>query len=244
MLDPGALVLVAVAVFVGSALNSLVGFGFALATVPLMAIAVGPKEAVVLSAMFGLLSNGGVALRHRDEAVVPVFRRIVLGALVGMPLGLVVILAVPEAALQAAIGVVVLVGVVVLGRGWVIHDPPSWVDLATGLATGVLNTSVGVSGPPVVMDLHGRGLAKGPFRATSAAVFGLNGVVALLLFAVSGQIHGDVAVAAAVALPAWPLGWLVGDLLHRRFPEDRFRGLVLVLLAATGLITIVGAAVA
>ncbi len=241
MLDPSALALVAVAVFVGATLNSLMGFGFALTTVPLMAIAVGPKDAVVLSALFGLLSNGGVALRHRAEAVVPVLRRIVLGALVGMPIGLAVILVVPESALEAAIGVVVLAAVVLLARGWVIERPPPWVDVVAGLGTGLLNTSVGVSGPPVVMDLQGRSLPKGPFRATSAAVFGINGIVALALFAVSGQLHVDLAAAAAVALPAWPLGWWVGDSLHRRFPDDRFRGLVLLMLAATAVITLVGA---
>ena len=93
----------------------------------------------------------------------------------------------------------------------------------------------------MVTDLTGRGLAKGPFRATLAAVFAINGVVALALFAVTGQIHADVALAAAAALPAWPLGWWVGDVAHHRFPDDRFRGLVLALLAVTGLITLVGA---
>jgi uncharacterized protein len=240
VLDPGALAVVATALFVGSVLNSLVGFGFALVTVPLMAIAVGPKDAVVLSAMFGLLSNGGVALRHRDQAVVPVTRRIVAGALVGMPIGLVVLVVVPAAPLQAAIGVVVLVAVVALARGWVIDEPHPAVDVGTGVVTGLLNTSVGVSGPPVVMNLQGRHLPKGPFRTTAAAVFAINGVVALALFAVSGQIHAGLVVGAVVALPAWPLGWATGEALHHRFPEDRFRGLVLVLLAATAVVVLVG----
>jgi len=241
VLDPGALAVVAAALFVGSMLNSLVGFGFALVTVPLMAIAVGPKDAVVLSAIFGLLSNGGVALRHRDQAVVPVARRIVGGALVGMPVGLVVLVLVPAAALQAAIGLVVLASVVALARGWVIPEPHPAVDVGTGVVTGLLNTSVGVSGPPVVMDLQGRQLPKGPFRTTAAAVFAVNGVVALVLFALAGRIHAPIVLGAVLALPAWPLGWAAGEALHHRFPEDRFRGLVLVLLAATAVVVLVGA---
>ena len=55
------LVVVALAVFAGAALNSLSGFGFALVTVPTMALVVGPKEAVVLSANFG------PAALHGDE---------------------------------------------------------------------------------------------------------------------------------------------------------------------------------
>ena len=79
MSSPAALVVVAGALFVGSMLNSLLGFGFALTTVPLMALAVGPKEAVVLSAVLGLLSNSGVAIRHRDDVVGPLLGRLMVG---------------------------------------------------------------------------------------------------------------------------------------------------------------------
>jgi uncharacterized membrane protein YfcA len=241
VLQPGALAVVASALLLGSFLNSLVGFGFALVTVPLMAVAVGPKEAVVLSAVYGLLSNGGVALRHRADVVVPVVRRLFVGSLAGMPVGLAVLVVLPPEPLQVAISVTVLVSVVVLARGWVIEDPHPAVDVGAGLCSGVLNTSVGVSGPPVVMDLHGRGLAKAPFRASAAGYFGLAGVVALGLFAVAGRLDLRLAVSAALALPAWPLGSLVGERVHRRFPDDRFRSLVLVLLAATAVVTLVAA---
>jgi uncharacterized membrane protein YfcA len=243
VLAPGPLAVVAAALFVGSALNALVGFGFALVTVPLMAVALGPKEAVVLSAVYGLLSNGGVALRHRAEVEAPVVRRVFIGALLGMPLGLAVLVAVPAAPLQVAISAVVLVSVVALARGWVLSDPHPGVDVGAGVLSGVLNTSVGVSGPPVVMNLAGRALPKGPFRASASAYFGLSGIVALALFAVAGRLDVDLVVAAAVALPAWPLGWVVGGALHRRFPDDRFRGLVLVLLAITAAITLASALV-
>lgn len=243
MLDPGPLAVVAVALLIGSFLNSMVGFGFSLVTVPLMAVAVGPKDAVVLSAMFGLLSNGGVALRHRSDVEVPVVRRLVLGSLVGMPIGLLVLVVVPPAPLQVAISVTVLVAVAVLARGWVLADPHPAVDLGAGLCSGVLNTSVGVSGPPVVMDLHGRALPKGPFRASAAACFGLAGVVALALFAMAGRLDPGLAVSGALALPAWPVGAVLGEQVHHRFPDDRFRSVVLVLLALTAVITL-GAALA
>jgi uncharacterized protein len=241
VLDPGSLAVVAAALFLGSFLNSLVGFGFALVTVPLMALAVGPKEAVVLSAVYGLLSNGGVALRHRGDVVAPLVGRMFAGGLLGMPVGLLVLVAVPAAPLQIAISVTVLVSVVVLARGWVIEDPHPAVDVGAGVCSGILNTSVGVSGPPVVMDLHGRGLAKAPFRASAAAYFGLAGVVALALFAAAGRLDLRLAGSAALALPAWPLGSVAGEQVHRRFPDDRFRSLVLVLLAATAVVTLAAA---
>jgi uncharacterized membrane protein YfcA len=91
------------------------------------------------------------------------------------------------------------------------------------------------------MDLQGRAMAKGAFRATAASVFGLNGVVALALFAVSGQVHTGIVLGAVLALPAWPLGALAGSRLHDRFPEERFRSLVLVMLALTAVVALAGA---
>ena len=150
MPSPAEFALLAGALFVASAVNALVGFGFALTSVPLMALAVGPRDAVVLSALMGMLSSGGVALRHREEVARPIASRLVAGSLVGMPIGLVVLVAVPEQWIGIGIGVVVLGAVVLLAGGWEVERVPVWADLVAGLVSGVLNTSVGVGGPPVV----------------------------------------------------------------------------------------------
>ncbi len=234
----GALALVAGAVFVGSALNALSGFGFALVTVPLMAVAVGPKEAVVLSAIVGLFSNSGVAVRYREDTDRPVAGRLLLGSMVGMPLGLLVLDAVAEDPLKVAIALVVLSTAALLASGWTPPPPPRSADVGAGFVSGVLNTSIGISGPPVVILLQARQVLKGPFRATTATLFAVAGVVALALFGIGGQFNRSVLVAAAVALPAWPAGWFVGARLHRRLPEARFRVLVLVLMVATASLTL------
>jgi uncharacterized membrane protein YfcA len=235
------LAVVAGALFVGSLLNALVGFGFALTTVPLMALAVGPREAVVLSAILGLLSNGGVSIRHRADVDRPILGRLFVGGLIGMPAGLALLLVLPERWIGVGIGVVVLAAVAVLAFGPEPSGVPAWADVLAGVGTGVLNTSVGVSGPPVVTALHGHQLPKATFRATASALFGANGVVAIVLFAVTGQVTGAVLATAAATVVAWPLGWWVGDRLHHRFPEERFRTLVLWLLATTAVVSLLGA---
>jgi uncharacterized membrane protein YfcA len=224
---------VAAAVFVGSALNAFAGFGFALVTVPLMAAVVGPRDAVVLSAITGLVSNGGVAIRHRGDRDRPVTARVIAGSMAGMPVGLVVLVNLPEDPLKVLIGAVAIVAVGLLATGWRLHDPHPLTDVVAGFASGCLNTSVGISGPPVVALMQGRGFPKAVFRASSAMVFLVAGVVALGLFGIAGQCTRAVFVTAAFAVLAVPLGWWTGGAAHRRVPEDRFRTLVLVLLAVT-----------
>ena len=60
-------VALALGVVLGSTLNAAAGFGFSLLTVPLMALVIGPKEAVVLSAVMSVGSNGTVAWQSRGD---------------------------------------------------------------------------------------------------------------------------------------------------------------------------------
>jgi uncharacterized membrane protein YfcA len=236
-----SLVVVAVAVFAGSALNALSGFGFALVTVPIMATVVGPKGAVVLSALVGLLSNSGVALRHRADTDRPLAGRLLAGSLVGMPLGLLVLDNVAEDPLRVAIALVVLASAAALAVGWRPPEPSRSADVGAGFVSGLFNTSIGISGPPVVLLLQAHRVPKGPFRATTATLFAVAGLVALALFGLGGQYTRTVLLSAAVALPAWPLGWLVGSRVHRRVPEERFRLLVLGLMVLTSGIVLASA---
>jgi uncharacterized membrane protein YfcA len=241
MTGAGALALVALAVFTGAFINALSGFGFALITVPLMTLAVGPKDAVVLSTIVGLVSNSTVLWRNRAAVERPVAGRLLAGSLLGMPIGVVALSRMAEQPLEVMIAVVVLASVVLLGSGVRFSHPHAATDVATGFLSGMFNTSIGIGGPPVVMLLAGRGLPKAAFRATAVTVFTLSGAVALVLFGLAGRYDRSVLVAAVVALPAMPLGFVVGDRVHHRVPEERFRALVLALLATTALMTLFNA---
>lgn len=229
----------AAAVLVGAFLNALAGFGFALITVPLMATVVEPRQAVVLSAILGLLSNGGVAIRNRSNLQRPIAVRVLIGAAVGMPFGLILMLALSGDVLKILIASAVLGSVVALAAGWRIKNPTPSGDYATGLLSGLFNTSTGIGGPPIVLLLQARGLPRAEFRATASAVFAISGVVALTLFGIGGQFNTELFKLAAVAIPALPAGWVLGELVHRRFDEERFRVLVLVMMCVTAGATLV-----
>jgi uncharacterized membrane protein YfcA len=150
-----------------------------------------------------------------------------------MPLGVVVLLVVPEQALRLAIAVAVLVAVVVLWRGAAIHGSGRGYDLAAGFASGVLNTSVATNGPPLVLVLQARRLPPDAFRGTLAAVFAASNVVAVTLVVAAGKVTADVLRTSLLATPAMLAGWLLGVRLAPRLHPERFRGIVLGLLAVS-----------
>lgn len=240
-MSTGELVALSVAVLVAAIVQVTAGFGFSLFSVPLMAIAVDPKVAVVVSTALGLFSSSGQAVLERAYLQWPIARRLLLAALIGMPFGLAVFVAIDESTLRLALGLAVLVATAVLVRGVDLRQAGPGVEWVAGVTSGVLATSLSTNGPPLVFALHGRHLPPKPFRATISVVFTGSAVLALLGFALAGQVTHDVVVGVLVAIPALAVGAVIGLWARHHVTAERFRRLVLVLLGLAGASAIVAA---
>jgi uncharacterized membrane protein YfcA len=107
--------------------------------------------------------------------------------------------------------------------------------------SGVLSTSTGTNGPPLVAAFQAMGYDPRNFRATLAAVFFGSGVLGMAAFAVAGQITRPVLQVALVGAPAGALGWFAGNTLFVRIDGTRFRHVVLAGLVASSLISVIRA---
>lgn len=239
--DPGESVSVGAAsalvavVVVAALVQGVAGFGFSLMAMPLLSVILGAKNAVAVASLVGVATSILLVARTHRNIARPVAFRLVGGAVLGMPLGIAVLASVPEEQLRLLIGLTVLAFVVVIARGWRVERGRVGLDLVAGFTSGVLNTSVGTNGPPLVLTLQARGLEPEPFRATMSVVFLASTVVGNALLAWAGRYNADVVTAAGVCLPAMVVGAVVGDRLHRRVAPDRFRTLVLAMLVVSAL---------
>jgi uncharacterized membrane protein YfcA len=241
--DAVQVVLVAIAVLASATIQSTTGFGFALLAVPLMSLVIPTEDAVVLCAAFSLVASSSQLVAERAHADRPVVGRMLVGAVVGAPIGLTILTVATGRQLRFGLAVVIFAFLLLTLRGVSLHRAGRSLDLGAGLVAGVLNTSLSTNGPPIVMALHARQLAPEQFRATVAGVFVGSNVIAVGLFAASGRYDADVLVLLAVGLPMLVVGFLVGARQRRRFDPLAFRRLVLRLLAVTGVVTLVGALV-
>ena len=114
-------------------------------------------------------------------------------------------------------------------------------DVGAGFLSGVLNTSISTNGPPLVFVLQSRHLPPDAFRGTINTVFACCNVFSITLFLLAGKVTSDGVVAAAVALPALLAGQLAGFPLRRHVAGERFRVLVLALLALAAFTSIAAA---
>jgi uncharacterized membrane protein YfcA len=235
----GQLIVVAVAIFAAAFVQMLAGFGFALLAMPVMTLAIPVEEAVVIVAVLALTMTAWQAIHLRADTDRPLARRLIIASFVGMPLGLVILNVVDDTALKVVLGISVLIATALLVRRIDLSHVGPGLDVACGFTSGVLNTSLGTNGPPLVFDLQARAIAADTFRATIATVFVFGNVLALTLFVIDGKVTSDALQAALVAAPAWVLGQALGWPARKHVHGERFRWLVLTLLFAAGVTAIV-----
>jgi uncharacterized membrane protein YfcA len=200
-----AVAVAAVAVAVGSLVQSATGFGFALLAAPVTTAALGPVESVPTITIAGLVVSGLVlAGEGRRPAVV---RRaawvLTLASIPGMALGAAILARAPEDALRVLVAVVVIVSAVAVVRS---RERPEHTHrgggVVAGLVGGVLSTTSGVNGPPLLAHLRTIGAGAVEVRDTLAVVFLVSGVLALVALIVAGtlEVPSGIALIAAAAV--------------------------------------------
>jgi uncharacterized membrane protein YfcA len=237
------MLLAALAAFTGAAVQSATGFGFALVLSPALFAVLEPVEAVSALILLGLALSVLVLFeRGRPEHVdwrplVPAL----VAALPGLALGVVALTRLSKGTLQLIVGVAV-----VAAAAWQLRERRrrsrphlgTGAGVAAGFVSGVLTTSISVSGPPIVLWLEARGARPEQFRASLAASFvALNLCGGAVLLAAEGSGSFDLEVVGPL-LALVVAGYAVGAFAFRRLDPERFFVLALLLVAGTGLASI------
>lgn len=222
---------VAVAAFA----QSLAGFGFGLLAVPMMQLALLPREAVIISTLIGAVSTTTQAVLDHKQTDWSSVKRLSISSYLGMPLGLLVFVLVSDTALRVTLGVVVIAAAVVLSRGFTLRDDKHHFDWLLGMMSGVLATSTSTNGPPLVFLLQARNMTPEVFRSTINTIFSFANIGAISLFFASGKMTANSLIGALAALPALFVALKIGYSLRPRVSAEFFRKLVLIMLVLSGL---------
>lgn len=240
-MDLDQYVALACIVLFASTVQSVSGFGFALMSVPLMVLVIDIRIAVVVSALVGTVSTCGQAWHLRDQRDRVLTRRFIISSCIGVPFGLAAFIFVPQNVLKIVLGVTVLFGVVVLSRGLDMRSTHHSFDWLMGILSGILLMATSTNGPPLVFTLHARRIHPQTVRATLNAVFAVTGLISSSLFVASGKMSKEILGISAIAVPIMIIGVNFGSRFRRFIAVERFRLMVLVLLAASGISSIVSA---
>lgn len=226
---------VAIVVLLTACTQAVVGFGFALLAVPVMMQIVSLQRAVILASLIGTANNVFQYrdLKHNQDK--QQVKRFLLASCVGAPFGLVAFIYANQQVLKILLGIGVLFGVLLLARGRDLTHAHVSLDWSMGVISGFLLTSTSTNGPPLVFAMQARKSDPQVFRSTLNMVFLVSGIYGLVLFAAFGEIALSEIWISLALLPSMIAGVYAGRLIRSRVDPDRFRMLVLILLALAGL---------
>lgn len=227
-----------VVIVVAASVQAMSGFGFAVVAVPVLASVAGIDHAIAVAGLLGLTSSVVTARHARADVRWGVSRRILAGTAAGLPVGYLIVDHLDARQLTILTGVAVLVTTAAVAVGLRIPCTHPVAQSATGVLSGAFGVATGMTGPPVVIGLRGTELDHHQTRATLSVTLGAAGASILVLRLLTGHIHADVLPVVALGLPAVALGGAVGRWVFPRLGARRYSTLVVVLLAASGLIAL------
>ena len=230
-----------VSVLLGAALQAATGFGFSLVAAPLVFAALDAEPAVGLLLVLGLEVNL-LTLVTEGRRPRPLRRSaevMLVAAAPGALLGVIVLRALPEVALQLAVTAGVA-GTLLARRVRSAHVPA----VVAGFAAGALTTTTSTNGPPMLLHLLGRGVRPEQVRDTLTVCFiGLAALGALALFVTGTPALPDGALVAGL-LPGVALAHVLGrrGFTHLAAGENYERVLtgVMVVAIVVGLLSTLG----
>jgi uncharacterized membrane protein YfcA len=223
----------------GAFVQTVTGFGGALILAPVLFGTMQPAQAVLLSALLGLVQSGALIVRYHDDVLRSDLSSLLTFAVPGLAVGVLVLRVAPSSVLRVVVGVAVIVGTLarrLLKPG---RHVSARLSAPAGFLAGVLTTSATVNGPPLVLFLSGRGATAPQMRGTLAAIFLVLDTLTVGALALGGTLVGPPPAAVVALVVSFPLGLLAGLRFGDRLPEHVYARIVTVLLLALGVASIV-----
>lgn len=220
-----------------SFVHGLAGFGIGLVSLAFLPLIMSPVTAIVLMTVYTVVFSLGMLLPLRREVERQALTLLVLGTIVGTPIGVWVLAALPVTVLTRLIGLT-LIAIVLLewcgvypqrlsGRRWA---------LGAGVVAGIAGGAVGTPGPPVILYTAAQPWSKRRVKATLQAFFLANQSVILLGYWWAGLLTRDVWQAGAVFVVPGALGLVAGVVLFNHVDQARFRRIVFAVLFVSGVV--------
>lgn len=227
---------VGLVVFLAVFTQSLSGFGSALVAMSLLPTIVGIRVATPLVALVGSALEIVLIVRYRQSLDVRAIWRIVLAALIGIPLGVYFLSNVDEKLSLTLLGVVLTgyAAYALLGLKMPRLDGPVWAYLA-GLFGGLLGGAYNTSGPPVIIYADCNHWPPDAFKSNLQGYFMVSSVVVVASHAMSGNFTSQVWNLFWWTIPSIVIGLIAGLSLDHWLNPLMFRRLVLALLIVMGI---------
>jgi uncharacterized membrane protein YfcA len=227
-------------IFFAIMVRAVFGFGDVLVSVPILALIIGPREAVPLMGLVGSTNALLILLRERRGVQWRPVRYLLMASVCGIPLGAWSLSVLPERWIAVGLGLVLIAycGWALLGKQSLRLHSPRWA-WPFGFAAGLMGGAVAATGPPIVVYSATQGWTPAQMRATMQGFFLPNGLLVIGSHLLGGLWTPRVLALYLLTLPLFALGLPLGARIGGKVSAPRFEQLTQLVLLGTGVLLLV-----
>jgi uncharacterized membrane protein YfcA len=227
--------IVTLVAFAAGLTQCMTGFGSALVSMALLPPLLGLRAAAPLVALMAATIEVGLLARYREALRLSVVRNLGVALIVGIPVGLFGLRAVPEWLAMAILGLVLCVYSAYAFFGPRLPELHARIwAWPIGFLGGALGGAYNTSGPPLVIYGHSQHWPPEEFKGNLQGLLLVGDLAVGLSHLFAGNYTAEVLQLYLWAIPGVVIGIIVGLVLDRRLKPTNFRRLVLIVLFSMG----------
>ncbi len=233
------------AVFGAAIVRGFSGFGFSLLSITAITLVLPQAEVVPSIFLLEIAASLHLIPSIWREIHWRSLLYLMIGCLIGTPVGVFALASVPAAPMTLAMSAFVIATAILMLRGFRLERTPGpLATTGTGIGSGLLNGAFGIGGPPVILFYFSTPAAAAVGRASVIAFFIGTDSLGLAWDAYHGLITKQTFLQSLLWLVPLLLGVTIGARSFRNLSEAVFRRWVLRLLILLALVSAVKAAIA
>ncbi|GAB6152552.1 sulfite exporter TauE/SafE family protein [Desulfosporosinus burensis] len=221
-------------VLIASILQAGTGFGFSIMATPFLLLIFESHDAIQLNIILSLWISLLMTYKIRKEVNKESLIRLIKGSLIGILPGLFLFIFLDVRPLKIFVSILILASTGLLVAKVNVKQSNSK-ELVTGALSGLLTTSLGMPGPPLLIYFAGAKVDKSTLRSTTLAYFVFVYLVSLFLQFSMYSISKGVWISTLWALPFTLLGIYLGQWVFARLNQQLFQKIIYILLLFTGI---------
>ena len=232
------LMVLIIIVLVASLLQTSTGYGFSIVGTPFLLLIYPAHMAIQINIILSICLSAFMIFKIRKEIDKSLLVRLIKGSVMGLIFGIFIYLFLDIQLLKMTVGALILFLTILLILKLTINRTQNK-DFITGGISGLLTTSIGVPGPPLLLYFSGAGIDKTTLRSTTLAYYLFVYFVSLVMQISFGGTSKETWIFSLIAIPPLFAGIILGQLFFKWISQKVFRIITYIILMFTGVYLLV-----
>ncbi|MDM5374842.1 sulfite exporter TauE/SafE family protein [Bacillus bombysepticus] len=220
-------------ILVASILQASTGFGFSIMATPFLLMLFLPQEAIQINIILSLIISISLIWKIRMDVDFVLLKRFIFGSIVGVPFGILIFISVNINTFKLAVSILLLLLTLLLICNVKVRSTQSR-DFIVGGLSGLLTTSIGMPGPPLLLYFTGTNTEKEKLRATTLAFYLFIYFISLVTQILFTGTNKTIWESSFYAIPIVFLGLFIGQIIFKWLNQRIFKIFTYILLSCTG----------